>query len=181
MDGLQAFDQNVFRSINQGLHHPWLDVFFALLSYSGLGWFPSLVPFVFLLKKQTRHFTVPLIVTVAVSGIVLADGVKALIQRDRPSNLATSIVQERIFHSSFPSGHTTTAFGFAMMLTLLCWNTKFRALATSSFAWASLVGVSRIYRGVHWPTDVMAGAFFGVAGACLVYICIPGLSQDRDR
>ena len=173
MDWVHQFDLSGFRAINLGLHRTWLNSFFALLSYSGLGWFPALSPFLFLLSKGTRHFVAPLILTVFVSGIIFADGVKALIPRDRPSNLPFAIVQEKIYKSSFPSGHTTTAFGFATMLTLLTWNTKFRWLGASSFVWAFLVGVSRMYRGVHWPTDVLAGACFGIASSCLLFLLLP--------
>ena len=181
MGGLQEFDLSVFRAVNSGLHREGLDWFFAVVSTTGLGWFPTLVPFLFLLRKETRHYTLPLVLTVIVSGIILADGVKSLIQRDRPSNLPGAYVQEQVFHSSFPSGHTTTSFGFAMMLTLLAWNSRYRwIIAGASFAWALLVGLSRIYRGVHWPTDVIGGACFGVAGACLVSLCLPKLGRHRE-
>lgn len=162
-----------FRSINLGLHRSWLDPFFALLSYSGLGICPTLAPFVFLASKSTKHFVLPLLINVFVSGIVFADGVKALLTRDRPSNLSYAIVQEPLHLQSFPSGHTTTSFGFATMVALLTWNTRYRWLGSSSFFWAALVGLSRIYRGVHWPTDVLAGACFGVASACLLALVLP--------
>ena len=71
--------------------------------------------------------------------------------------------------SSFVSGHTTTAFSFATMLLLLTWKTKRWDLGWASMVLAVLVGLSRIYRGVHWPSDVVGGMFAGIAGGCLVY------------
>ena len=61
---------------------------------------------------------------------------------------------------SFPSGHTASAF---LMMTLL--SSTFPALQISTFCWASLVGVARVSLGVHYPTDVLAGALLGILTA----------------
>lgn len=61
---------------------------------------------------------------------------------------------------SFPSGHTAAAF---LMTTLV--SAAFPALLAPALAWALLVGFSRIYLGVHYPSDVLAGMALGVASA----------------
>ncbi len=67
---------------------------------------------------------------------------------------------------SFPSGHTSSAFTFAMALTLVL---RKKGVAIASFIFAFLMGISRIYVGVHYPTDVIVGAFVGILYAVIGY------------
>lgn len=61
---------------------------------------------------------------------------------------------------SFPSGHTAAAFVTATALTVC-----FPILCLPAFGWASLIGISRIYLGVHYPSDVLAGMVLGLISA----------------
>lgn len=170
MTSLFRFDLAVFREIHVGWHSSWLDPFFWAFSYSAIAQVPIIVALLFWLKEETRRLVWPLIASVAISGLPVAQGIKALVPRDRPSNLAIATAQEDLHHSSFPSGHTTIAFAFAVTLFLFTRRTKLEWMGWAALAWAPLVGVSRIYRGVHWPTDTLAGACAGIFSGCLVYL-----------
>ncbi len=61
---------------------------------------------------------------------------------------------------SFPSGHTAAAFLIACLISM-----AFPVLIVPAFGWALLVGFSRVYLGVHYPTDALAGMVLGVASA----------------
>lgn len=67
---------------------------------------------------------------------------------------------------SFPSGHTSSAFTFAMAITMVL---KKKGVAIASFIFAFLMGMSRVYVGVHYPTDVIVGAFVGILYALIGY------------
>ena len=68
---------------------------------------------------------------------------------------------------SFPSGHTSSAFTFAMAIALVL---KKKGVSVAAFIFAFLMGISRIYVGVHYPTDVIVGAFVGIVYAIIGYV-----------
>lgn len=70
---------------------------------------------------------------------------------------------------SMPSGHSATAFGFAAVIFLL---SQKRSIRVTAVCLATLVGLTRILLGAHWPTDVLVGAAIGwISGYLGVMIC----------
>ncbi len=100
---------------------------------------------------------------------------KNLIKRERPA-MKLDFYQAWITPSdrfSFPSGHTAAAFVFACLV----WE-FYPLFAAPLFLWAGLVGASRVLLGVHYPSDIAAGAVLGctsVWGAHHLYVLL-GLS-----
>lgn len=172
MDWLRSFDYTVFRDVNVGLHNQWLDYVFLVLTYTGLAGIEIPCCLILLCWKSTRQYVLPLLLTMFVSGLPVAQGMKHLVERQRPSNLPFAIREEPWLFNSYPSGHTSIAFGSAFTIVLLTWGTPRAKWGYLALVWALLVGVSRIYRGVHWPTDVMAGMFVGMFSASLVWLCM---------
>lgn len=86
---------------------------------------------------------------------------KRFFNRPRP-DIGQPLV-ENVFNFSFPSGHTSTAF---MLATVLAWRKPEARIYF--FSLAALVGLSRLYLGVHYPSDVLAGAIIGILSATAV-------------
>ena len=98
---------------------------------------------------------------------VVTHGLKRTIQRQRPFDKYTFIIKRDEGGSySFPSGHTSAAFYAASFLSILY--PKWYVIAPSML-WASTVGYARMYQGVHYPTDVLAGAIVGAGSAWVAY------------
>jgi undecaprenyl-diphosphatase len=88
-----------------------------------------------------------------------AFGVKDLFQRARPFEAHPQIHPLYVVHSSsFPAGHAATAFAGATVLAFVV-----PRLAWLLYLVAAAIGFSRVYVGVHYPSDVLAGAAIGVA------------------
>ncbi|RUO35316.1 phosphatase PAP2 family protein [Aliidiomarina sanyensis] len=89
--------------------------------------------------------------------IPLFIGLKNLLRRDRPwLRRKVKPVIKPADRFSFPSGHATAAFLFAALVIA-----SFPVWAPIFYGWATLVAISRVALGVHYPSDVLAGAFLG--------------------
>ena len=88
---------------------------------------------------------------------------KHLFPRRRPAAELLPLYRrmtKRPTSSSFPSGHSASAFAFASAVAM-----EHRGVSAAVFPLAAAVGYSRVHTGVHWPTDVVAGAAIGVGAA----------------
>ena len=110
------------------------------------------------------------IIVTALSGLLVSTLLKEVIDRPRPDLVQAST---RVYTSSFPSAHAMlSACVYLAFATLLAQAQRLKRQKTAVFLFCSmvivLVGFSRIYLGVHWPSDVMAG---WMAGASWTLIC----------
>lgn len=105
--------------------------------------------------------------------------IKTLVKRDRPAiNDPSFIAVINENNYSFPSGHTSEAFSMATSLSI-----KYPRwyIVVPAFAYAGLAGYSRLYLGVHYPTDVLAGAVVGSGSAWLTWKLNQWLHREKKK
>ncbi|MEA5027371.1 MAG: phosphatase PAP2 family protein [Sphaerochaeta associata] len=113
---------------------------------------------------------------------VLGMGIlKAVVRAPRPFQVLESIDGKRLETAtgySFPSGHTTTGAAFYTALALTF---KKRPVSILCAVMMALVGLSRLYLGVHWPIDVFAGLLLGVTISFTVSRYLNALYDDKNK
>lgn len=164
---IKLWDECVIDKISK-LSTPLLDkvmIWITRLGNTGLIW--AFIAFCFLFKKSYRVVSLKIFFALVLTAIMSEFMLKHIFGRCRPSeNLAKEELLLRKPKSySFPSGHTVSSFACAMVLSLTFphwW------IIIPVFLLAVVIGFSRIYLKVHYPTDVCAGALVGVSFAFLV-------------
>src|ERR1051326_7368999 len=107
----------------------------------------------------------------------ITTGLKLLVKRPRPFVTYAFILKKGEAGSySFPSGHTSGAYSVATSLSLAF--PKWYVIAPS-FLWAAAVGYSRMELGVHYPSDVLAGACIGAGSSWLMWEVNKRLQQKK--
>jgi len=160
--------------ISQPIGPPWLRL--AAMDLTSLGSIVVLVLVVLivmgLFAAQRRRLEAVLLFAACGSGLLLVDILKGVFGRERPP-IAMHAVE--VGNSSFPSGHAMlSAIVYLSLATLVAHFAARRregayALSVGLFV-TLIVGASRVYLGVHWPTDVMAGWALGAAWAMLWWL-----------
>lgn len=173
-------DETLLRLL-QATASPAADRVFLFLSKIGYAWGVIPVDVALIVALATgRRWRAAAFALVAIGGSALINLVaKHSFQRDRPA-LWESIAPEPTY--SFPSGHAMGSATLACVLVLLAWHTRWRGPALAlAVAFVIGVGLSRVYLGVHYPSDILAGWSAAIAWTMAIYIAFFRGSWHRCR
>ena len=161
-DLIQSLDEAALRWIALNLRAEWLNpvaVFYTSLGNGG--WIFIAASVVLLFFYKTRKAGVSSLTAMLLGLVVTNLTVKPLVARLRPWVIMEdfTVLITSSDPNSFPSGHTCAAFAFAAALIAVLPQKWAKAAALIA---AALMGFSRLYVGVHFPSDVLVGALIGV-------------------
>lgn len=179
LDTILQLDGQLLVAI-QGLHLSWLDPivsFYTKLGDAGLLWIALSLGLLFC--KPTRKAGALALAAMALGLLITNITIKPLVERARPwlDWPIVPLVTEKD-PNSFPSGHTCAAFAAAMVWVRTLPRRRDRVIAALM---AVLMGLSRLYVGVHYPTDVLAGALVGSLCAWAVWRAYQLYESRRNR
>ena len=176
METLEALDRQLFLFLNS-FHSVYLDEFMYLVTKIVI-FTPLFVYWIYLLfkKYQSKKMLVllPFIALLITITDQSATQTKEHVKRSRPTHNIEIGHQVHVVRDyrggdhGFFSGHASNTFGIA---TLLFWmlSNKSMAFRSTFFLWAGLTSYSRIYLGVHYPSDIFLGMLVGIAAGSLVF------------
>lgn len=150
-----------------------------LTSLADKGRFWILLGIVLLIFKKTRKAGATVLVSLLIGHIMTNDILKDLVQRPRPYVADPAVVTliKPLKSYSFPSGHTTASFSAAFALLF----SSPKRIWIPSMILAAMIGFSRMYVGVHYPTDVIGGVAVGLLASILAGILMWCASKLMSR
>ena len=176
----RAFDEYVLLSLRTAgnpsdpIGPGWLEEMmrdFTALGGTGVLVFVTLAVTGFLFIAKKRHMALTMAVAV-ITGMLLSQTLKWGFARPRPELVPAFT---RVYTNSFPSGHAMVSAVVYLTLGVLIARTPIRTAIKAYLLFIAslltlIVGISRVYLGLHWPTDVLAGWAGGAAWALLCWL-----------
>ena len=175
MDSILSWDYAAMVFLNLGKYHNGGLDFFMWMNSQILIWLPVILMFIYVLVKNKKRDALA-IIGMTIFVFLLCDQIsssilKPLIARSRPSrdplvmNLLQYVNDYRGGLFGFPSSHAANSFGFAIFSALIF---RHKAYSSVVLLWAALCAYTRLYLGVHFPTDIICGTILGV---CVGFFC----------
>jgi undecaprenyl-diphosphatase len=167
-DGGFVWDEPLMLTLHS-LSRPWLDTLFLMITQTA-GSILILLPvlgMLIYLGRRSEKITAVLYLVAVITFPLVSLLVKNEFARPRQAIFPPLVVEHTY---SFPSGHTLTAVAVYGLAAVLLWQRGHRILAIISGMWVFLVGLSRVYLGAHYPSDVLSSFAAGTIMLIVVLV-----------
>lgn len=164
MTWLVQLDGDILLFIQQYLRNDFLTPIFKFITSLGnYGWFWIVLSLMLLVPRKTRWIGITALIALIIGTLITNVILKNMVARIRPYEVVDGLVLlvEKQKDFSFPSGHSCASFAAAMVY----YRMLPRRWGIPAVVLAALISFSRLYVGVHYPTDVLAGIMIGCFAA----------------
>ena len=175
---IQRFDSFSLLYIKDNMHGIIMDKVMVILTNLGNGGLIWIIIIALLMiNKKYRKIGFMALGALILSAILGEEIIKNVVKRIRPSSNipAFNLLIKKPLSYSFPSGHTSSSFAVAGILSYY-----FKNYAAEFFGLATLIGFSRVYLYVHYPTDVLAGTVLGLTCSGIIIYLFDKVSYNRS-
>lgn len=179
MEIFNSLDFSILDFIAENLKCAFLDFLMPVVTIFGdAGYFWIALAICLVITKEYRKAGVSMAVALILGTVVCNLLLKPLVARIRPYeiNTAVELLVTKPSDYSFPSGHTTASFECATVLLL---SKNCRRAGVAALILAVLIGFSRLYLYLHYPTDVIAGVLIGLLCGTLGYLAVDLICKKR--
>lgn len=168
LNRIQRKDTSILMIFNNSIKCKILDILMPKFTYIGSAIFAIFFCVISVIYFKTRLLGIETAGALIISSLV-SKFIKVHVSRVRPYLTLQNLYIRKIGidNYSFPSGHTTVAFSIGVMLAL-----TIPAIGFFSILTAITVGISRMYLGVHYPSDVFIGMLLGTVTSLSIYFLI---------
>jgi undecaprenyl-diphosphatase len=179
-DDGNELDRAVVRALGRARHPVSNAIMRSLTFFGGVPGAVSVSVAALALSRRSPRLASQ-VVTGALGGAIAELGLKRIFRRKRPTMLAHL---EVVGSTSFPSGHSMASSSLYLTLAFVASRSRRlrahrTALIIGAGTLAATVGLTRVYLGVHWPTDVLGGLALGTAWACAAEAAFDITGADR--
>ncbi len=164
MDFLTQLDGSVLLWIQEHIRRDFLDPVISLITHLGdAGWFWILLSALLLFSKKYRKIGLTGLIALFIGFLITNLWLKNMVMRIRPYEVieGLTLIGRKAHDFSFPSGHSTASMA-ASTVFLVLMPKKF---GIAAFLLGIFICFTRLYIGIHYPTDVLAGMLIGFAAA----------------
>ncbi len=180
LEAIQQFDVEILLWIQENLRVDFLDGFWKGITFLGnSGWFWIALGIGLICFRRTRKAGITVLFALLIGFLITNVVLKNVVARIRPYDYTDAIqaIVPAEHDFSFPSGHTCASFAAA----LACYQTLPKKWGVAALVLAGFIAVSRLYVGVHYPTDVLGGLFVGLFAGAAAFFLVKKLQEKQKQ